>query len=217
MKELDHVDRFLVQVDTKGTFLKVAELLSDAVAQDIEVRENLSAIRAWAQAQSKILSKQFPTPGGADILGSPAEATLLAVSYLRAQSGLLARTATELPGLKEGVANSRKLLDTLEPNFLSDLLIETERRASRDPMFADTLNAAKNDLRWLVGQLTYLPGLDVTPIPPRRTYQQGIDSRELSIENLAAPQAINRGTFVLFVVGFVIGFLAGKADGRPGS
>jgi hypothetical protein len=206
MKELDHVDRFLVQVDTKGTFLKVAELLSDAVVQDIEVRENLSAISAWAQAQSNILSKQFPTPGSADILGSPAEATLLAVSYLRAQSGLLARAPTELPELKKVAANTRKLLDTLEPNFLSDLLIETERRASRDPVFADTLNAAKMDLRWLGGQVIYLPGLDLTPIPPRRTYQQGIESRAAKSDNGFLVAA------VIFCVGFLAGF--GVAHGQ---
>jgi hypothetical protein len=75
---LDHVDSFLLHVDTRGTFLKVAELLSETAAQDAEVEKNLSAIRAWTQTQIDILSQQVPRSGlSGDILGSPAEATLL--------------------------------------------------------------------------------------------------------------------------------------------
>ena len=112
---LDHVDSFLLHVDTRGTFLKVAELLSETAAQDAEVEKNLSAIRAWTQTQIDILSQQVPRSGlSGDILGSPAEATLLAVSYLRARAGLRARAASELPELKKTVADARKLLDTLE-------------------------------------------------------------------------------------------------------
>ena len=166
MRQLDHVDRFLWHVDTRGTFLKVAEFLSETASQDGEVRENLSAIGAWAQRQSDLLSQEVATPGiTGDILGDPAEATLLAVSYQRAQVGLEAGAAnlpSEIPELKKAVADTRKLLDTLEPDFVTALLIETERRASRDPVFANRLNEARADLRWLGGQLLYLPGLDVT-------------------------------------------------------
>jgi hypothetical protein len=186
---LDHVDSFLLHVDTRGTFLKVAELLSETAAQDAEVEKNLSAIRAWTQTQIDILSQQVPRSGlSGDILGSPAEATLLAVSYLRARAGLRAGAASVPSQLKKAVADARKLLDTLEPDFISGLLIETERRASRDPVFANTLNKAVEDLRWLGGQLIYLPGLDV----PQTLHQQGVASRELSVKNRLAQQTQNR-------------------------
>ena len=200
----DHVDSFLLHVDTRGTFLKVAELLSETAAQDAEVEKNLSAIRAWTQTQIDILSQQVPRSGlSGDILGSPAEATLLAVSYLRAQAGLQAGAASvpsQLPELKKAVADARKLLDTLEPDFISGLSLETESRASRDPVFANALNKAVEDLRWLGGQLIYLPGLDVPQTLQRRTYQQGVASRRSAGQNTGVALTI------LLIVVFIIAY-----------
>jgi hypothetical protein len=170
VRQLDHVDRFLWYVDSRGTFLRIAELLSETAPEDGEIRENLSAIGAWVEKESDLLSKQAGGPGPTgDVLGGAAQATLLAVSYLRAQAGLQALAAivpSQPQELKKAVADARKLVDALESDFISGLLIETERRASRDPMFAHRLSEAKEDLRWLGGPLLYLPVLGLTPTPP---------------------------------------------------
>jgi hypothetical protein len=158
MRELDHVDSFLLQVDTRGTFLKIAELLSDAAAQDTEARQRLSAIRVWTQKQIDVLAQQAPRTGiTGNILGTPAEESVLAVAYLRVKAALHANVPAQLPELKKVLADTTKVLDSLEPDFITGLLMETEKRASRDPLFANNLNQAKEDLRWLGGQLIYLP------------------------------------------------------------
>lgn len=90
------------------------------------------------------------------------------MSYLRAQAGLQAQAAavpSETQELNRALAEARKLVETLEPDFLTRLLIETERRASRDPVFAQRLSNAREDLRWLEGQLLYLPALAMTQPP----------------------------------------------------
>src|SRR2546430_1429195 len=111
MRELDHVDSFLLQVDTRGTFLKLAELLSDAAAQDTEAREKLSAIRVWTQKQIDILAQQVPRTGiPGNILGTPAEESVLAVTYLRAQAALHANVSAQLPELKKVLADTTKVL-----------------------------------------------------------------------------------------------------------
>ena len=215
MRELDHVDSFLLQVDTRGTFLKLAELLSDAAAQDTEAREKLSAIRVWTQKQIDILAQQVPSTGiPGNILGTPAEESVLAVTYLRAQAALHANVPAQLPELKKVLADTTKVLDSLEPDFITGLLMETEKRASRDPLFANNLNQAKEDLRWLGGQLIYLPILDLTQTPQTRTYQQGVAFRELS-----AAQQKNTPPIViavaLTVACFFLGVITGAAVKAP--
>jgi hypothetical protein len=152
MRELDHVERLLWHVDSRGRFLKLAEFLSEGAHEDPEIRKDLSAIRVWAEKQSE----QIGGPGiGAGVLGSPV-ATVLAVSYLRAEAGLQAQAAgmpSTLEEMKKAVADARKLVDGLEPDFVSELLLETERRASRDPAFEHRLSEGRADVRWLAGQM----------------------------------------------------------------
>jgi hypothetical protein len=204
MRELDHVERFLWHVDSRGRFLKLAEFLSEGALEDPQIRENLSAIRVWAEKQSE----QIGGPGiGSGVLGSPVEATLLAVSYLRAEAGLQARAAgvpSTLEELKKAVADARKLVDGLEPDFVSELLLETERRASRDPAFEHRLSEGRADVRWLAGQMHSLAAPSI-----HKTVQSAAPARTAATSS----KTVDRGTLILvgcIILGLVLGGVGRK-------
>src|SRR5262249_21101019 len=84
------------------------------------------------------------------LAGSPSIRLGLAVGYLRAQEGLRALATSGKPPVQtilDQVPHVSERLGSLEPDFVSELLLETQRRAAVDPGFVGSLRQALRDVQ----------------------------------------------------------------------
>ena len=222
MTPRSHVDIFLSSVDPRGGFLRIAERIAETAERDPEARNILGAIANWSTGpvidrQSLEFYQRIRRPGiHPDFLGSPEKTLLAAVTHLRAAEGVrlaVTRSPAVLNETKKGLHTAYQLLQDLEPQFIGELLVETELRASRDPVFAGKLEGAMADIQWLTPQLTPLAkqveALLAIPDGPAgpSTVARG---NEPQLRRASEIVAVAVFVLVFFAVGLVLGLDSDK-------
>jgi hypothetical protein len=156
----NHVDNFLSSIDPRGRILRIADTLAEASFHDIDVQESLKTFKTWIDKETEELSKRIPKPEPREgVLGSSEGMTVIATAYLRAVEVIRVNPSTgssALAELKKQFKTLDKRLAKVEPEFTFKLLQETERRTFNDPLFSQKIENAKQDLQWLVSQVTLL-------------------------------------------------------------
>jgi hypothetical protein len=153
-----HVDNFLLSVDARGSFLKIAEMIVEDAGREPVVRETLKKIGSWLGKQENEVCFQKPTVKEFNACRTE-ERMILAVIYLYAMEALRVAAAARPMALDEIAKELHSpdlSFESIEPEFARELVVEAERRAYRDPAFARKLKGATEDLQWLGAQLTYL-------------------------------------------------------------
>ena len=155
----DHIDRFLAAIDSQGTFRRIMEALVTRAKADPATNGAVQAMKDWlakplvsreveARLQSyDPLAHDVPDPV---LAGSPSIRLALAVGYLRAQERLRALAASAKPPVQtilDQLPHVPEHLGSLEPDFVSELLLETQRRAAVDPVFVGSLRQALRDVQ----------------------------------------------------------------------
>ncbi len=156
----DHIERFLAPIDPQGTFIRVMEAIVRRAQADPAAGRAVKAIREWlakplvspevdARLQScDVLGRDGPDP--LQISSAAAVRLGLAMGYLRAQEDLRALAAAGQPPVQtivDRLPRAAKGLSSLEPGFVSELLLETQRRAAEDPAFAERLRGALREVQ----------------------------------------------------------------------
>jgi hypothetical protein len=155
----NHIDSFLLSVDPRGGFLRIAERIIDAVGHSPDTRKSIHKISVWIDQQSKKLVRQITKSGtSSDDFGSTARNTLLAIGYLQVleKLRLLGSTGRVLKNFEIQPNTVDDILKSIEPQFMYRLLVETNRRANCSPVFFHELNAAMDEVRYLKSQTMYL-------------------------------------------------------------
>jgi hypothetical protein len=142
-----HVAQILAPIDPHRGFLSTAENVIDAVERDREVRKSIAALRKRVAGQlidAKTIERYKDLHGDRPerLGGFPGLTTISSALYLRAVAGL--RSAAARPSDAQLAKSAKRLSELLraEANLPGSLLLETERRASVDPVFAASLDEA---------------------------------------------------------------------------
>ncbi len=155
----DHIERFLAPIDPQGTFVRLMEAMVRRAQADPAAGRAVKAIREWLakplvspEVEARLQSCDVLGRDGPDRLqiGSTTVRLGLALGYLRAQEGLRALAATGQPPIQtilDRLPRAAKGLGSLEPDFISELLLETQRRAAEDPAFAERLRVALREVQ----------------------------------------------------------------------
>lgn len=158
-----HVDTFLISIDTRGSLIKGIEKIIELEQEDQEIRDIVKVIEEWTDKQKIVFSDTDPNNSmEGDIFCNSKVRLLLSVMYLKAQEnmrsfGLISNEDSlfERSNFKRNIKLAERIITSTNTEFLKKLLIETQRRISRDPKFASIIKDTSNDLQWLGTQLTF--------------------------------------------------------------
>lgn len=154
-----HVDDFLnrakgfkTSAEATREFQRVAALILDITNKDQKARADLEEIRAWL-TETKLST---PTEKRLNELGVPEDVGALgAVAYLRALSALQqSRYRLTFNDVKSRLANTKRIIDGIEPDFVNQLFVKTKGKTERDPAFAQKVAAATKELAMVVQKLS---------------------------------------------------------------
>lgn len=149
-----HVQNFLLATDPPSGLRRMAELTVETLKSDARARKSLASYLEWVRNPplSKRARTQFDKTGRLRVppvvSGDPAESTLLAASFLWMQRTLPSVESQEafFARLPKVLRTSDKFLGRLEPDFLGELLVQTEARAAENSSFARRLDGAARSL-----------------------------------------------------------------------
>ena len=149
-----HVQNFLSASDAQIGLRRMAETTVETLKSDARARKSFASYMEWVKnpplserARSQFEKKgRLKVPGV--ISGDQTESTLLAVSFLWMQRRLPSVESQEtfIARWPKLLRTSDKFIGQLEPDFLGELLVQTEARAAKDNSFAQRLDGAARSL-----------------------------------------------------------------------
>lgn len=169
MTAREHAFDFSLPIDPRAAIRKIGKRILEAAENDKNIARKLDAIQnklgdgrpLVGDEHSAVYERIKCTRAIPDIPTAPEWLRpLIAVAYLRAKAAISNGNVTNLFGnLDTTLDKILKLVDTLEPSFIGELLAETVLTARDDRKFARTLNKGASEFRALVDHL-YEPDTD---------------------------------------------------------
>lgn len=163
MNARDRALEFLLPIDPRHSIRSIGKRLLDAAETDESIAAKLDAIQQKLGDGKSLIDDEHSalyerlkcSRAIPDIPTAPEWLRpLIAVAYLRAKAALSSGHRTNLYGrLHEGLDKVSKLVETLEPSFIGELLVETVLAAREDREFAQTLRDGAAEFRALVDEL----------------------------------------------------------------
>jgi len=159
MSVRENVADFLLPVDPAYSLIKIGEVLTKAAIKDPQISKVFNTIHSAMTTPMPINTRSFQQlrrlGGGLDIPDIPAYLRpLVAAEYLGAKAALQRDGGkifrVILPELKKRLEKATPALDAFGPAFFSELIAETEVRATRDGSFAKKLQDAAVEIRTLI-------------------------------------------------------------------
>jgi hypothetical protein len=212
-----HVEDFLLPVDVRGGVVRIAEEIVATAERNLQARRAVITLAGRRPIQlidpdsqrlyQRVVRRRSPPTSWED----SAETTLLAVTHVRAAEELRGHRVgpsflARVPhGLQAGVV----MVEDLEPDFVGELLVETELRATRDVHFAATLDAAAQDLRWLQPQVAPMAG-ELAGIVAEHAHETGQTDDEAAQALRAARTIDEQVGAALILTAYVVGIAIGK-------
>ena len=157
-KAREHAFEFLLPADPRASIQMIGERLLVAADNDPSIAAKFRAIRDmisgtvlvkenhYAMYQRLRSAYKLDVPTAPEWLRP-----LLVVAYLRAKSVVASgRLRNLIPNLPSTLDEVAQLAETLEPDFLGELLVETSLAAWRDARFARKLEEGAEEFRSLV-------------------------------------------------------------------
>ncbi|WP_310486922.1 hypothetical protein [Chamaesiphon sp. VAR_69_metabat_338] len=159
---LNHAISFLMPIDPHGGFLRIAETIVEVANKNEDVQKSFREVDDWIRVlpinkETRSIHKRLSKTGFRSNLSASSEGkTLLAVTYLRAMEGLNKRVLPQqldVEAIEKKLITLPKILKDLETDFVSELLMETDIRAARDPRFFQKIEEALQEIEVLLPQL----------------------------------------------------------------
>jgi hypothetical protein len=156
-----HADFFLSQVDIPGSLHKFTESFLKSARKDDKVGKVLQEQLTWIKEERNKLYKKLQKEPLArlDGLKSPVEEKIIAVLYMNLSRNMQSKGANFDALLHAVKTDSSKIIDglnTIETDFIFELLMEVERRSAIDLSFRDQLEKSSRDFGDFLSRITPL-------------------------------------------------------------
>lgn len=215
-KTLEHVDSFLVPMDTVGTITSFIQLLSEKAKVDAETRAVIKTAINWIQIQQTMFQQQHLESGASEKILESAEFKFLGVWFLHFEESVRRFGFLPAAAVKQisngGVAQFHKFVGTIQDDFFKELLCEVETRASRDSAFKSQLAKGEDGIRRLLTNIKRLPNNPATiifntAILGPETSRSATSSDDDELITILIVTAV-------FVAGFLFGLGLGLGSGK---
>ena len=163
MPAREHAFGFLLPIDPRASIRRIGKRLLEAAKTDESIVRKFAAVqqklgdgRPLIDGEHSAIYERIKCSSVIPHIPTAPEwlRPVIAVAYLRAKAALSTGNVTNFFGsMEESFDKVFKLLDTLEPSFVGELLIETVLSAKEDREFARTLHEGASEFRALVDEL----------------------------------------------------------------
>jgi hypothetical protein len=157
MTARNHAAAFLAATNPRRAILNSTKLLLEAAKKDPKIADKLKAVQKKLEGEkSRVSDEQIRTYERIKQVSARPIAPDIPEYFTPVVSALYLRAKAVIPTSKQNIFSSNlhgaldnalKTLDSLEPSFTGELIVETTLNAREDPQFARLINVAESDFR----------------------------------------------------------------------